>query len=310
MPFLFHQNMRTFGGGTADRNAAYQLAFGNLAGALAVHGPIVVAGFTELTNNGGASNALRGVGAGPGINLCGALGVIYRATIACRLTAVGGAFEYIGIGTAGGAFPAILSFGRILIHAQGLALHLIHDIAPAGAGFANWCTHLPAAASADYQGIVYMVVTINGNNVAVAYTHNIYGVNDNRSALTQNLPTAANLIRTNPAMPGPHGVVYVCGDFNCLPIVRHHHHTVMTPFAQPTLAAGGLPVQFALNAAQTAAGGIAGGTTMAGNLYDYSFSTLPPGGALPTAGIDTRTMDTFVGGAGNMSDHVASILQV
>src|SRR5690349_12303700 len=217
MPFLFHQNMRTFGGGTGARNTAYQLAFGGLAATLAVHGPIVVAGFTEITNNVTASSALSGVGAAPGINLCGAFGITFRATIACRLTAVGGQLEYIGIGTAAAPFPAILSFGRILVHAQGLALHLIHDIAPAGGGFVNWCAHLPPNASADYQGIVYIVVTINGNTVAVAYTHNIFSINDNRSAITQNLPTAANLVRTNPAMPGPNGIVYVCGDFNCLP---------------------------------------------------------------------------------------------
>jgi hypothetical protein len=322
MPFLFHQNMLRFGGANPDTNDAYQLAFGGIAGALP--GPILVAGFTEIMNNNAATRALSGQQPVPhqgpmAINLCGALGVGWGATIACRQTAPG-VMEYIGFGFAHAPLE-VRSYGRILIHIQGNqhggVLHLIHDIAPAGAQFINWCNNLPQAATVDYQGLVYAVVRINGINpitFAVGYTHNVYAIHDFREALTAKLPEAANLIRTDPAMPA-NGVVYVCGDFNELPVVRRRHGTVMQTYAQPTLwpAAGG-PVHFTLNAAQIAAGGEAGGTTLAGSLFDYSFSTIllnQPNTPVPW--IDVRTMNSFIvpqPGNGKMSDHVASILQI
>jgi hypothetical protein len=327
MPILFHQNMLNFGGGVAADNAAYQAAFGPIAAGLLAGGqPIVVAGFTEVLNNNTATNALNGA-IGGGINLSGALGLAWRATVKCRDTAVGNAPEYIGIATAAPPFPAVLAYGRILVRVQGAGPHaslrLRVNRPPAGGGFVAWCNQLPDWCLPDYQGIVYIVVTINGNNVGVGFLHNMYAVNDNRTYIVNNLPKAARLIMQDPAMAGSQ-IVYICGDFNCNPQVRQRYGTVMTPYAQGTLAPGGMPVQYALTPPQAAAGA-PGGTTVTGpaSLYDYSYSTIGPAtppiaGLLvpPVPGINVSTLDCLPGGppipglAGNLSDHVASWLRV
>jgi hypothetical protein len=314
VPLLLHQNLRTFGGGTPARNAAYLAALPGIGAALGV--PVAVAGFTELTNNGAASAAIA--------NCCGAIGLPNSAAIACRQTAVGNAYEYIGVGTA--APP--LGWGRIIVHVGGVPMvHLINNIYPGG-NLNNWGSTLPGPATLDYQHLVYVVVNIGGSNVAVGFVHNIWAINDARSVIIQRLPDAADLMVQHPAMAGGQ-VVYVCGDFNVNPLPRNNGNTVMTPYSQATVAPPAVPPatspQAVLLPAQNAAGGVAGGTTMtgAGSLYDYTFTNVqpawPPFPGLvfpPVPAISTLTMDCWPGGApiagmaGNMSDHVCSLLQV
>jgi hypothetical protein len=313
MAFLLHQNLRSFGGGTANRNAAYGAALPAVTAALPA--PLAVVGFTEVVNNTAAPVAITG--------FCNAIGTNYCGTIACRVTASAIA-EYTSIGA---AVPP-LGYGRIIVSLGGVPFTQLHnDIFPGG-GFAHWCANLPHAAQLDYQHLVYVVVNIGGNNVAVGLLHNIYSVNDARSIMVQRLPDAAALMIQHPAMAGGQ-VAYVCGDFNVNPLVRTNGATTMTPYSQGTVSPAVAPPltspQAQLLPAQNAAGGTPGGTTMTGvgSLYDYGFTNIPPG-APPIAGlvvppipaISTLTMDCWPGGApiagmaGLMSDHVCSLLQV
>lgn len=310
--YLFHQNMLNFGG-EQNRSEAYEEAFGRLAAAL--DGPIQVAGFTEITNNRSASIALGKHGAQNSIYLCGALGVTYRATIACR---VGARTEFIGIGSK----IAPLSYGRIIItwgdgKGGNRGLSLGHDIWQEFSSFEDWCSNISVDLG-DYQSIVYIVTVINNVRVGIGFMHNIYSINDNRTALLAGLPRAASRISQNPEMRDS-TEVYICGDFNCEPNERNWSNLKMVPYRQGTLEFGCTPFEFALSNNQKVKGK-PGGTTMAGSLYDYSFVAMPEDSmvvdGMYNPRIDTRTMDRYPGGKpiarmqGLMSDHVASLLGI
>ena len=243
------------------------------------------------------------------------LNVNYGALINTRMTAVGVTPDYTAIGASAGAVTH--GYGRVVITIPHHGVVLVNNPAPAagGAGWNHWCNNLPAAAPADYQQLAFVIVTPPGaaNPIGVGFLHNIYAVNDNRSAMLQRLADAADLIRTNAPLNAG-STVYVCGDFNAVPQQRQNGAgTIMTPLWQGTTTwhVNGNP-QAQLLAPQVAAGGQTGGTTMAGSLYDYSFVSAYVGqGAM----IDTRTMEFNHNGAipgmtGLMSDHVASMLQV
>lgn len=254
---IFHQNMRVFGGGAPLRNIAYQAAFAGIAGGLGgVGGPIGVAGFTEVMNNGATAVAF-GPG-GPVGGLCAALGVGFLGNVACGQMALAPGPEYVGLGIDPAA--AVNSVGRICFNQNGAGVNLIHDVfvgAIGGGAWNHWCNNLPANATADYRGVVYVVVTFPGGpQVAVGFVHNLYAIGVPGIA-AQRMPDILFLMRNNPTMPGGGGgPAYVGGDFNLLPIVRHTvAHGNAYPYSAATVA---VPV-----------GAVAGGTTWAGNLYDY-----------------------------------------
>jgi hypothetical protein len=313
---LFHQNMRVFGGGTVARNTAYLTAFQ----AISLHlnqnfHSVLIAGFTELTNNTTTVAALNG-------GLAAALGVGQVTAVRTRQTAVGGSLDYTGVAVAAGV--NILAWGRIVPVTSSQGVRLNNDVRPQNVPLATWAAGAPAESTLDYQSLVYVIADIGGGNVvAVAFLHNIFSINDNLGLILQNLPNAANAIVSNPVMPQPgNGVVFTCGDFNTVPQQRGTGRTgIAVPFSQPTIEPpAALPLwspDAILTPAQVVLHYQAGGTTAAGNLYDYSFRSVVGNPAPlplqpPQPAIDVVTLDTSsnLGGTSNMSDHTASLLNI
>lgn len=283
MPFLFHQNMRTFGGGTAPVNAAFHTQFNainaNVVGAFGA--PIALAGFTEVRNAGAAVNAFGGAGATglpPGTNLCTALGVNYLTTVNCGSSALGYE-EYVVLA----ANAPVHSVGRVSVSGLNPS-ELIHE--RFGALATVLSTGMHADASGDYRSVVYMVADLGlpgaPRRVAAAFFHNVYVQEINRTFVMQRLPAIVKQILNDPALAGSQEV-YVGGDFNVLPQNRRP----LPYYAMGTVAPAFWP------------GTTLGGTTIAGNLYDYWYAN-PVGGVVPTPGAFQFTMG---GPANNLSDH-------
>lgn len=308
MEYLFHQNMRLFGGGSFPRNFAYNIAFGAIAATIPMGSRIAVAGFTEVVNNGAAAATLGG--GGGGFNLCGQLGTTLLGLVSCGRTALANGPEFVGIGVAPGV--TIHEVGRILLNSYGRRITLIHQVAPLAtpfvlpvgvwappAAFLSWAARLPPNASFDYRGLVYVVVTLNGVRVAVGFLHNLYTFEAQRVLVMNQLaPMAALLLFRSPAAPLH---VYLGGDFNVRPINRGGPRTV--------------PLQcYAAAAAVVPAGAIPGGTTWHGNLYDYWYSDVPnvgpapPGLVIPVPSVNPATLQ--MAGIVKLSDHTAILLRM
>jgi len=291
MPFLFHQNMRTFGGANAARNGAYLNAFTAINQQIGLAGPLSVMGFTEIVNNGAALGAL-----GPLANALspGAGGIL----VACGITALANGPEFVGIATANGL--AVLSVGRILLQAVQGGIQLISDVSPAVPPPALWAANLPPQATPDYRGVVYVVVAAGGTSVAVGYLHNLYTFQDQRALVMGQIPNMMQIMASNPAM-GPGGHVYLGGDFNVAPQNRGTNRT-------------GIAYQYSAAAPPNTLyqGATPGGTTWAGNLYDYWYTDMNPAGPppappfiIPVPAATGITMDHNL-----MSDHCAIVLQI
>lgn len=302
MPVLFHQNLRVYGGGTPQRDNAYNAAFAQIAQQLngnAGDGPVWVAGATEIVNNRTAVAGWAG--------LCNSLGVGQNAVIISGISALGTA-EFIGIGVHPGL--QILSAGRIFLDVGGQQVGLYHDIQDPNN--AQWATTLPVAQTPDYRGIVYVIVQANGiPTLAVGFLHNAYTNADIRALVAGSVPGILRTIATNPAFNAQNGHTFLGGDFNVAPLQRGTARTGIAYVYSQGIALADL--------AQLPAGARAGGTTMAGNLYDYWYSDIAPANAPalfqganvpPAAAVSIATLDTGAGQAGPMSDHAAALLRV
>ena len=304
MPALFHQNLRVFGGGTAQRNEAYTDALGNIANTVNGNnggGPIWVAGGTEIVNS---ISAVAGWA-----DLCTALGVNGDAVIACGISALG-TREFVGIGVRPGL--DVLSRGRVFLQIDRGAVALYHDIEdPQNA---QWATLLPAENTPDYRAVVYVIIgaaTQNVPPIGVAFLHNAYTNADIRALIAGAVPNIIGTIGSNPVFDGNNPHVFLGGDFNVAPLRRGTQRTGYAyVYSQPITLAD-------LN--QLPHGARAGGTTMAGNLYDYWYSDIDPANPVapflnaatpPVAGVHVGTLDTGAGNAGPMSDHCASLLRI
>lgn len=296
MGVLFHQNMRRFGGGSVPRNNGYNGvmagggAFGAIAGGLGAAGPVLVAGFTEVVNNGASNGALT--------TSCNRLGVTWRGNIACGITALAKGPEYIGIGVNAG--NAIQTFGRMLIGVGG-GVHLIHQRGATAAAVngRGW-----AGSSADYRGLVYVVIAIGGgNNIAVGFLHNLYTLTAQRTLVMGQL---ANMLNTMGAAANGLGPVpnivrrYIGGDFN-------------VAFVTPRLGATGFNGAPAPAYPPAPCAGV--GTTWSGNTYDYWYSDAagvvgPTIAPAPSADATTLDSGYHAPPPHVMSDHTAILLRV
>ncbi len=284
MDFLFHQNMRVFGGGTPLRNQAYGAAFTTMAAELGPANAIVVCGFTEIMNYATAGPVLAQLGA-----VIGLPGVV---PVACGQTALANGPEFIAVASS----AHVVSVGRIMIEAN-VSLTLIHDIAPIPVTPA-WCTTVPANTAYDYRGVVYLVVTVGATNIAVGFMHNMYTFTEQRALIAQQIPRFGALMASNPAMAGG-GPVYLGGDFNVPPLVRKS-----TTYGKYTPYAAGIP-------APAPPGVVAGGTTVNGNLYDYWYSNREPVGPWPFGYVPPVPgvyVPTLLGA--DMSDHCGVHLRI
>ncbi|BAZ36679.1 hypothetical protein NIES4101_25990 (plasmid) [Calothrix sp. NIES-4101] len=308
MPILFHQNMRHFGGGagpvaTLRRNAYNQTlvnggAFANIANGLGVGvGPVAVAGFTEITNNGVSQGTL--------VNSCTRLGIVAVGNVACGITALAHGSEFIFIGRSAGY--GLLTVGRILFGAGHGGVVLFHQRAATAAALNG--LGYPMGMSADYRGLVYVVVTVPGGigNIAVGFLHNLYNFIAQRITVAAQLGNMMNMMgQPASGLAGVGGIVarYIGGDFNVAPISPRGGFTgyLAGPPGYPPGAAGV-------------------GTTYSGSMYDYWYSSVnagavPAGGyivPLPTASsltLDSGPGAVAAGNAGLMSDHAATMLQI
>ncbi|MGE5475194.1 MAG: hypothetical protein ACM3Q1_00935 [Bacteroidales bacterium] len=275
--------MRTFGGGTPLVNAAFHTQFNtinaNVVGAFGA--PIALAGFTEVRNAAAAVNAFSGAGAvglPPATNLCAALGVNYLTTVNCGSSALGYE-EYVVLASN----APVYSIGRVSVSGFNPS-ELIHETF--GALAPVLATGMHPNASGDYRSVVYMVADLGfpgmPRRVAAAFFHNVYVQDINRTFVMQRLPAIVQHILSNPALAGSQEV-YLGGDFNVLPQNRRS----LPAYAMGTVAPAIWP------------GTTMGGTTIAGNLYDYWYAN-PVGGVVPNPVAFQFTMG---GPANNLSDH-------
>lgn len=326
MPYLFHQNMRVFGGGTGARNAAYQATFAAevaAGGYLAAVPPVWIAGFTEVTNNLTAANVFSG-GGGLGFNLCAALGVNHVANVACGQTLLANGPEYIALGVHPAC--AVLAVGRIFLNADwGIRLH--QDISLGAAPPIGWQNHVPAAATRDYRGLVYMIVNVpNGaggmHPIAVGFLHNLYTLEAQRILVMQNLPQMLALMGNGaPAAPVAY---YIGGDFNVGVVsprgtarLGYAHAYSIDKFNYPPIPPIPAGAPFGYGPCSP------NGTLWGGNLYDYWFSNIYPGPPPPPVNAPpapllgapvpmtiNSTLNAPTGVAGTMSDHCGTALQI
>ncbi|MCC3158258.1 hypothetical protein LJ737_13500 [Hymenobacter sp. 15J16-1T3B] len=310
MSFLFHQNMRRYGGGSRPRRDAYNSPFGGFAiinGGLPAPLPaIAVAGFTEITNNRSSRAALAtscevlgGMVAGP------APALVPIGNVACGITALAHGPEYIYL--ARNTNYPLVTVGRILFQTGRGGVQLLHQRAATAAALNN--LRLPPTASADFRGLVYCVVTTPAGNIAVGFLHNLYTFLANRTIVAGQLGGMMAMmgqgIGTLPAVAPAPVARYIGGDFNVAPISPRGGYT-----AYSTSAPGG----------SYPAGAAGVGTTYSGSLYDYWYSdvtglAVPPGLIVPVPVASTATLDSGPGAlaaglARRMSDHTATLLQI
>lgn len=297
MAYLFHQNMRVYGGGNGPkmRNQAYNNPGGGFATVAAGLGvgmaPVAVAGFTEITNNRASRAALMAS--------CAQLGAAFVGNVACGITALARGPEYIGLGR-NAAYP-LVGVGRILFQIGG-GVTLLHQRAATTAALNN--LGLPPTSSADYRGLVYAIVTTPAGNIAVGFLHNLYTFQANRVVVAAQI--GSMLSRMGAAANGQPAALlvarYMGGDFNV-----------------GLISPRGIGNGYSANAPFYPAGAAGMGTTYSGSLYDYWYSDIgavaPAGLIVPVAAASSVTMDAGPGAgaaglAQRMSDHTATLLQI
>lgn len=330
--FLYHQNMRNFGGGTAVRNTAYQGALAATSAAIPAGGRISIAGFTEITNYETASYAFGqalpvghplvpgGTNAAP-INLSRALGINFIANVACGETA-GKRKEYVAL--AAHATLDVHAVGRIFMKVSSKGVQLINDIIdPTHAEFVDWCQTIPKEATRDYRALVYLVARITpptapARYIAAGFLHNMYtvgvaGNHEQRSLIAEQIPSMMKILQSE--IPNGAGMAYIGGDFNLAPVIRGNTNRRLTcyPYDGIINPATVLPAMVAnLSQGQT------GGTTWSGNTYDYWYSTIAPNAAAPPFIIPQSVAhhNTMTGPANAaiavspMSDHCGTSLRI
>ncbi|MBO2011918.1 hypothetical protein [Hymenobacter negativus] len=278
------------------RNQAYNNAvgggFANIVAGLGVGmAPVAVAGFTEITNNRSSRTALT--------NSCARLGANFVGNVSCGITALARGPEYIGLGR-NPAYP-LVGVGRILFQIGG-GVMLLHQRAATTAALNN--LGLPPTSSADYRGLVYIIVTTPAGNIAVGFLHNLYTLQANRVTVAAQIGNMLNRMgaASNGLPAVPLVARYMGGDFN-------------VGFITPRGGADG----YSANAPFYPAGAAGMGTTYSGSLYDYWYSDIagaaPPGLIVPVASASSITMDAgpgagLAGLAQRMSDHTATMLQI
>lgn len=290
MAFFFHQNMLIFGGGTAARNTAYGVQFATIP---AAGMGVEVAGFTEIVNNGASATAL-GV-------LCTNLGVAFVGNFACGRTALGRGPEFIGLGINAGC--TLHAVGRIFFSIVKGGISLINDISalPLAPG---WNTTIPQNASADYRGVVYAIITtLAGVTCCVGFLHNLYTFEAQRSLVRNSLPSIMKLMLNPSATLGLPAIAGGCigGDLNLQPQNLGSSRSRCTPYSVGLAA---LPPLY-----PPGAGFVVGGTTAAGNLYDYWY--FPDAAAPLSVHTFPNSLDHGSGVVGGlMSDHCGIAVEV
>lgn len=197
--YIFHQNLRVFGGGTDDRNDPFEDACQDISDALGSD-RVIVAGFTEVMNDGATVTAIRRIAQNldPGLR---------KPTLfATGKTAVGGTMEWVAISTAASFTQQIA--GKVLKMGDGSwRAYPTTQLAPELLPNDNF--------AADVRGLAYVGGTFNGQSILIGFIHNNYTLGE---------PTT--IYRALPKMVEAIGAVhagwdnvprYLGGDFNIEP---------------------------------------------------------------------------------------------
>jgi hypothetical protein len=210
MPRIFHQNMRTYGGGSAERNGVFAAGFAAIRAATPPGG-YLAAGFTEVLNPGEPLRVELSV-------LAGILDphLIGFVVIEVGTTAVGAAREFIAIAWD----PAALTVqhaGQVFRNAT-LKIWQANNVA-AGDVAANLTINLPPdlGYGADTRGPAYIAARRGGDRVVIGFMHNMYKNLGDRTGAYTNLGGMMDKARN--AIGGAYegAPVVVGGDFNLPP---------------------------------------------------------------------------------------------
>ncbi|HEX3406615.1 MAG TPA: hypothetical protein VHS81_05195 [Caulobacteraceae bacterium] len=208
MTSIFHQNMRTFGGGSAPRNAAFAAAFGAMAAS--VGGDVVAAGFTEISN---ANATLRG-------QLLALSAVVDAGLTNLIVAQVGtsalGLTEYVGMTWDPNYF--VVSHAGMVVYdnlnrvwtayATPTPFPLVPVLTIPGAPFT----------AVDSRGPGFLAGALAGGYgaVVIMFMHNMYNLGDRSTGFSALADCASNIVAQLPG--GFAGArVYVGGDYNVLP---------------------------------------------------------------------------------------------
>lgn len=278
---LFHQNMASFGGANAFRNAAFHKSFLGIRAGLPAGHLIDVAGFTEIANNATAPGILADLAA----SLMGLPATVPPPlyTVACGRGTLSTGREYVSIAVRPSWVTC--SVGRILLDVSGKRVTLLHDISPTVPPEPGWANTLPARTTPDYRGLVYTIITNGLVKVAVGYLHNRYLNASIRERIRLQTVRMLRMMEQHPLAPA---ICYIGGDFNLPPGLVGTNTT-------------GRAFAYAL-----------GPTTMGGNTYDYWYcrvnpfqpTGLPPGFIVPVPSLSAATVGL------TLSDHAACLLRV
>jgi hypothetical protein len=209
MPRIFHQNMRMYGGGSAERNGVFAAGFAAIRAATPPGG-YLAAGFTEVLNPGAPLREELFV-------LAGILDphLVGFVVIEVGTTAVGAMREFIGIAWDLEALD-VQHAGQVFRNPT-LKIWEANNVA-AGDVAANRTINLPPKLGygADTRGPAYIAARQGGNRVVIGFMHNMFTLGDKSGPYT-NLGGMMDKVRK--AIGGAYAgaPVVVGGDFNLPP---------------------------------------------------------------------------------------------
>lgn len=282
--YLFHQNMKTFGGAQPARITAYRAAFQQIRIDLGHGNRFLAAGFTEIANNQMAAQAFRG-----DHGLCAQLGVRYHSTILCGSTVLGRK-EYLVVGFHQDV--QIEAIGRVFVESTTRGAQSFLDVSP-GPLNPGWAANLPPRASGDFRGVVVARIRFQEVPSVVGFLHNVYSLDPQRSLFAGQIPNIMGKLR---AWAGLGVRVYVGGDYNVLP---------PPPGGTRGTARTGFAYAQALGDP-----GYYDATTWGRNLYDYWFTSHERIDGLPFPSANRETMDGAANSGNPKSDHMAIMLRI
>jgi len=239
--YLFHQNMRSFGGGTTAYNNRMKKAFGEIpiGGA---DKTVLAAGFTEVKNSAMAPIALGGIAKRLDIGLTktwtvvvGCTGTLVKdpdappAAKKAKTSTTSKIYtrEYITMVTQ--YRPAeefeVLHWGKALFLDSITTGPSPAACFPAGGLNSPAATELPTNAKVDSRGLAYIVGRVrsvgdplHNKLLVVCFMHNMYGVGDRSSGLTGVPSLVSTIYAAHAADIDPvRDPCIIGGDFNAEP---------------------------------------------------------------------------------------------
>lgn len=215
MAYLFHQNMRVYGGGSPERNGLFDLAFNDIRAATGHD--FDVAGFTEIVNWGTALGALQARShlLTPGLT---EVVLIHVGT-----PAVSGKPEFIGI-----------AWNPERLNVQFIGQTAYDSMSRR---YLTWPYRIPAPVPANFRviglpsnepylradsrGLAYLAAIVDGRPYIIAFMHNVFTIGNLSDEFTGIRRAAACIFDTVGRQPDgdayAHASVLIGGDFNVLP---------------------------------------------------------------------------------------------